>query len=70
MTEDEREAGRWQGNVSARLESIETQMKHMPIHAERLTKLESRQSVMWSGLAASALMAGGAVFKLWAAGGF
>lgn len=74
MTEDERTAGQWQGNVDARLKAVEDRAaghgKMLTDHAERLTRSESKQSVIWSGLAAAVLIAGGSLFKLWANGGF
>jgi hypothetical protein len=74
MTEDDRTAGRWQGNVDARLKAVEEHATGhgalLTDHAARLTRLESKQSVIWSGLAAAVLIAGGSLFKLWANGGF
>ena len=72
MTNDEMQAGRWQGNVDARVQSLERRAEnHAALVTDlstRLTKIESRQSVMWSGLAASIAIAGGAVFNLWTSG--
>ena len=67
MTEDERAAGRWQGNIDARLKSVERSTEDLP---ERVTKLESRQGIMWSALAAVVLAIAGTIFKIWAEGGF
>jgi alcohol dehydrogenase YqhD (iron-dependent ADH family) len=67
MTEDERAAGRWQGNIDARLKTVERATGNLP---ERVTKLESRQNVMWSALTAVTLMLVGGAFKLWSEGGF
>lgn len=72
MTDNEREAGRWQGNVDARLQSTEDRVtgigKLTTDHANRLTKVETRQGVMWAAMAAMGMLVAGTVFKLWASG--
>ena len=70
MTEDERAAGRWQGGIEARVVSVERSTDALPKMRERLTKLESRMSIISAGLAAVVAAIAGAIFKIWAEGGF
>ena len=74
MTDDDKSQGRWEGNVSARLDNLEESRANLARlvtdQGTRITKLEGKQSIMWSGLAAAVLIAGGSLFKLWANGGF
>ena len=76
MTENDREAGRWQGMVDSTLEdharrignserNDDDQKKVNGKHDGRLNRLETKQQIMWSALASVAALAGGLAFKIW-----
>lgn len=74
MTDDERSQGRWEGEVSTRLDNLEESRaniaKLVTDLSTRTTKIESKQSIMWAVGAGAFMLAGGSLFKLWANGGF
>lgn len=81
MTDDEREAGRWQGGVDERLAGVIRRVDRLDVELkgadreideirQRLGDVENRSRLMWSGLIALVFMVVTAIFNIWAQGGF
>lgn len=81
MTDDDRESGRWQGNVSARLAAVEVHVSKVSDKVEhehhglgaahsQIQLLRQRLMIIWTALAFMAASLGSVLLNRWSAGGF
>ena len=68
MTDDERRAGRWQGEISAKMSDAERRLTALEKIVPDVADLKAKQGIIWAALGALAMLAGSAAFKLWTGG--